>query len=264
MDDQQHKTPVKSTCARKLVISNCLLFYFCKTFPNGASLVAQRVSVCLQWGSPMFDPWVGKIPRRGKWQPTPVFLLGESHGQRSLVGYSSRGRRESDRTEWLHLLFLSFPNGKVKELTGGHSFLLLDPSASQCSCSVVSASLWPHGLQHARLPCPSPTPGACSNSCLDTISSVQSLSRYHRSCLFVSLAESFSFSWVLVQCLQLKVGDLLHSFNKYLSKPTLCQVLFGTYQYPNFLELAFNSFKRQPNKGRFGEVICYFIQYLIE
>ena len=34
-----------------------------------------------------------------------------------------------------------------------------------CSCSVVYDSLWPHGLQHTRLPCPSPTPGACSNSC---------------------------------------------------------------------------------------------------
>ena len=33
------------------------------------------------------------------------------------------------------------------------------------SCSVRSDSLWPHGLQHARLPCPSPSPGACSNSC---------------------------------------------------------------------------------------------------
>ena len=33
------------------------------------------------------------------------------------------------------------------------------------SCSVVSASLWPHGLQHTRLPCPLPTPGAYSNSC---------------------------------------------------------------------------------------------------
>ena len=33
------------------------------------------------------------------------------------------------------------------------------------SCSVVSDSLWPHGLQHARLPCPSPSPGACSNGC---------------------------------------------------------------------------------------------------
>ena len=35
----------------------------------------------------------------------------------------------------------------------------------QSSRSVVSDSLWPHGLQHARLPCPSPTPKACSNSC---------------------------------------------------------------------------------------------------
>ena len=35
-----------------------------------------------------FDPWVGKILWRRKWQPTPVFLPGESHGQRSLVGYS--------------------------------------------------------------------------------------------------------------------------------------------------------------------------------
>ena len=35
----------------------------------------------------------------------------------------------------------------------------------QFSCSVFSNSLWPHGLQHARLLCPSPTPGACSNSC---------------------------------------------------------------------------------------------------
>ena len=35
-----------------------------------------------------------------------------------------------------------------------------------CSHSVVSDSLWPHGLQHARLPCPSSSPGACSNSCL--------------------------------------------------------------------------------------------------
>ena len=35
-----------------------------------------------------FDPGVGKIPWRRAWQPTPVFLPGESHGQRSLVGYS--------------------------------------------------------------------------------------------------------------------------------------------------------------------------------
>ena len=46
-----------------------------------------------------FDPWVGKIPWRRKWQPTPVFLPGESHGQRNLVGCSRRGRKESYMTE---------------------------------------------------------------------------------------------------------------------------------------------------------------------
>ena len=40
-----------------------------------------------------FDPWVGKIPWRRKWTPTPVFLPGKSHGQRSLVGYSPWGHK---------------------------------------------------------------------------------------------------------------------------------------------------------------------------
>jgi len=35
-----------------------------------------------------FNPWVGKVPWRREWQPTPVFLPGESHGQRSLAGCS--------------------------------------------------------------------------------------------------------------------------------------------------------------------------------
>ena len=38
-----------------------------------------------------FYPWVGTIPWRRKWQPTPVFLPGKSHGQRILAGYSPRG-----------------------------------------------------------------------------------------------------------------------------------------------------------------------------
>ena len=50
-----------------------------------------------------FNPWVGKIPWRRTRQPAPVFLPGESHGQRSLVGYSSRGHKESDVTERLTL-----------------------------------------------------------------------------------------------------------------------------------------------------------------
>ena len=46
-------------------------------------------SICLQCGRPGFNSWVGKIPWRRKWQPTP----GESHGQRSLVGYSPCGHK---------------------------------------------------------------------------------------------------------------------------------------------------------------------------
>ena len=50
-----------------------------------------------------FDPWVRMIPWRMAGQPIPVFLPGESHGQRSLVGYSPWVRKESDTTEQLTL-----------------------------------------------------------------------------------------------------------------------------------------------------------------
>ena len=62
------------------------------------------VNICLQYRRPGFDPWVRKFPWRRKWQPTPVFLPGKSHGWRSLVGYSPWGRKELDTTERLHLL----------------------------------------------------------------------------------------------------------------------------------------------------------------
>ena len=52
-----------------------------------------------------FDLWVQKISWRRKWQPTPVFLPGESHGRRSMVGYSPWGRKKSDTTE-LHFTSL--------------------------------------------------------------------------------------------------------------------------------------------------------------
>ena len=45
-----------------------------------------------------FNPWVGKVPRSRKWQPTPVFLSGKSHVQRSLPGYSPWGHKELDMT----------------------------------------------------------------------------------------------------------------------------------------------------------------------
>ena len=70
------------------------------------SLVAQMVK-CL---STMQETWVsipgsGRFPWRRKWHSTPVLLPGKSHGQRSLVGYSPWGRKESDTTERLHFTF---------------------------------------------------------------------------------------------------------------------------------------------------------------
>ena len=61
-------------------------------FPRGAGgkEPARQCRKQKRWG---FDPWVGKIPWRRAWQPTPVFLPGESHGQRSLADYSPQGGR---------------------------------------------------------------------------------------------------------------------------------------------------------------------------
>ena len=68
-----------------------------------ASLVAQMV-IPLQCRRPGFGSWVGTIPWRREWLPTPVFLPGESHGQRSLEGYSPWSCKESDTTEQLSTL----------------------------------------------------------------------------------------------------------------------------------------------------------------
>ena len=62
-------------------------------------------------------------------------------------------------------LFEHFPNYK-KSASGSTTWIFeLNHFLYQFSCSVASDSLWPHGLQHTKLPCPSPTPGTCSNSC---------------------------------------------------------------------------------------------------
>ena len=73
-------------------------------------------------------------------------------------------------------------------------------SSVQFSCSVMSSSLWPHGLQHARIPCPSPTPSAYSNSCpsswwcLPPISS--SVIPFSSWLQYFPAPESFLVSWL--------------------------------------------------------------------
>ena len=57
-------------------------------FRLGLSWWFRWSGICLQCGRPKFDPWVGKIPQRRAWQPTPIFLPGEFHGHRSLASCS--------------------------------------------------------------------------------------------------------------------------------------------------------------------------------
>ena len=74
--------------------------------------------VCIslpQCRRPGFNPWVRKIPWRRKWQPTPVFLPGESHWQRSLESYSPQGCKESKRLS--NSLSLFTFNLKIGRLT---------------------------------------------------------------------------------------------------------------------------------------------------
>ena len=68
-------------------LSVLIMFYYeleeIMSFP-GSSMVKNPLALSETW----VECWVGKIPWRRKWQPTPLFLPGQSHGQRSLVGYS--------------------------------------------------------------------------------------------------------------------------------------------------------------------------------
>ena len=70
------------------------------SFPGGPS-GKEPPCQCRRQKRWWFSPWVRKIPWRRTWQPTPVFLPGESHGQRSLAGCSPWGHKESDTTEQL-------------------------------------------------------------------------------------------------------------------------------------------------------------------
>ena len=72
---------------------------FSNAFPGGSDSKASPYNA----GDSDSIPWVGKIPWRREQLTTPVFLPGEFHGQRNLVGYSPWGRTELDTTEQLSL-----------------------------------------------------------------------------------------------------------------------------------------------------------------
>ena len=72
--------------------------YITWVYPGG-STGKEPTCQCRRPKRCVFDPWVRKIPWRRAWQHIPVILAGKSHGQRSLVGYSLQGHKESDMTE---------------------------------------------------------------------------------------------------------------------------------------------------------------------
>ena len=81
-----------------------LIAHYCHThaiFPDDAS-GEESTCQCKRCKRHGFNPWVRKISWRKKWQPTPVFLPGESHGWRSLEGYSPWCCQQSDTTEQLN------------------------------------------------------------------------------------------------------------------------------------------------------------------
>ena len=82
--------------------STQLILTTLKGFPGGAS-GKEPACQCSRHKRRRSSSWGGKIPWRREWLPTPVFLPGESHGQRSLMGCSPRGHKELDMTKWLTL-----------------------------------------------------------------------------------------------------------------------------------------------------------------
>ena len=108
----------------------------------GASLVAPMVKNLPECRRCRFNPWVGKIPWRREWLPIPVFLPGESHGQRNLVGYSPWGRKDLDVTEqW------TFNRDRVEICFG--TALRADGGLSS-SQHMISFPSWRLGSEHLQ------------------------------------------------------------------------------------------------------------------
>ena len=144
-------------------------------FTDGAS-GKEPACQCQRCKRREFYPCGGKMPWKRAWQPTPVFLpgLGESHGQRNLVGSRPWGRKESDVTQQEHYYYNFIKDAlKIWQVCAGEGrsdctqFVAVASirGSVQFSRSVVSNSLRPHESQHTRPPCPSPTPGVYPNSC---------------------------------------------------------------------------------------------------
>ena len=99
-------SPGESSWAMDWIGISCFAGRFFTTEPSGSVWVLIQLNLWASGKEPTcqcrrpkrhgLNPWVGKIPWSWKWQPTPVFLPGKLHGQRSLAGYSPCGCKGSD------------------------------------------------------------------------------------------------------------------------------------------------------------------------
>ena len=124
---------------KEVFIYQCMCIAFIG-LPRWLSGKKESAGQCRRHRRPEFDPWIGKILWGRKWQPTPVLLPGKSHEQRSMVGYSPWGRKESDMTERLPFHFsleaaASFYFSALYSLRAEVSFFL--HLLKYCNCCLV-------------------------------------------------------------------------------------------------------------------------------
>ena len=127
-------------------------------FPGGAS-GKEPTCQCRRRQRCRFDTWVRKIPWRRAWQPTPVFLPGESHGQRSLVGYSSWGHRVGH--DWSNLTRTGRP--RVRK-SGIFCLSTVAVGLPLCSSLRLSRAQVPHIWNRNKSADPACLPGLCWSS----------------------------------------------------------------------------------------------------
>ena len=104
-----------------------------KTLPFADGSDSKRI--CLQCKRLRFNPWVWKIPWRRAWHPTPVFLPGEAHGQRRLVGYSPKGQHSRIWQKQLSV------HGHIRSLLS-----VMLPDAGEAQPQWWGEGHWPQGV----------------------------------------------------------------------------------------------------------------------
>ena len=117
------------------------LYYEMRGFPGGTR-GKEHACQCRRLKRPGFYPWVRKIPWQRAWQPTPVFLPGGTHRQKSLVGYSPQGRKELDlaltHNKMWRLSPVSLKKGKPFFVSLWHAY----HSAKQWDHACLLSWLW--------------------------------------------------------------------------------------------------------------------------